>query len=354
MDDQRIILHIDMDAFYASIEQRDNPELRDKPVAVGGSSQRGVVAAASYEARKYGVHSALSSVLAKKRCPALIFVKPRFDVYRSVSEEIREIFLHYTPLVEPLSLDEAYLDITDVVASLPAGEELARGIRRDIFKATKLHASAGVSYNKFLAKTASDVNKPDGQFTITFAEAQSFLNDLPVQKFHGIGSATAERMKKLGIEYGIDMLNWPEHRLVQLFGKAGRHYYNIVRGVDEREVNPHRIRKSVGVERTFGENLKHPTEVDNAFENIIALLLERISRHGKSGRTLTLKLRYADFTTITRSKTGTGFLDRTLIKNFAWSLLHESWKKGEPLRLMGLTVSNLQNEALQYQLKLNI
>lgn len=343
-----------MDAFYASIEQRDYPELQGKPVAVGGSSQRGVVAAASYEARKYGVHSALSSVLAKKRCPGLIFVKPRFDVYRSVSKEIREIFLHHTPLVEPLSLDEAYLDITDVVASLPAGEELARGIRKEIHKATKLHASAGVSYNKFLAKTASDLNKPNGQFTISYAEAQSFLNDLPVQKFHGIGSATAERMKKLGIESGKDMLKWPEYRLVELFGKAGRHYYNIVRGIDEREVNPHRIRKSVGVERTFAVNQKKPEEVEQTLESIIVLLLERISRHGTSGRTLTLKLRYADFTTITRSRTSTVFLDRMLIRNFANTLLNEAWEKGEPLRLMGLTVSNLQNEAEPYQLRLNI
>ena len=354
MESQRIILHIDMDAFYASIEQRDYPELQGKPVAVGGSSQRGVVAAASYEARKYGVHSALSSVLAKKRCPGLIFVKPRFDVYRNVSEEIREIFLHHTALVEPLSLDEAYLDITDVVASLTAGEEIARGIRKEIHNATKLYASAGVSYNKFLAKTASDLNKPNGQFTISYAEAQNFLNELPVQKFHGIGSATAERMKKLGIESGKDMLNWPEYRLVELFGKAGRHYYNIVRGIDEREVNPHRIRKSVGVERTFSENLKKPDEVEQTLESIIKLLLERISRHGRSGRTLTLKLRYADFTTITRSKTSTVFLDRMLIRSFANTLLNEAWEKGEPLRLMGLTVSNLQNEAEPSQLRLNI
>ena len=343
-----------MDAYYASIEQRDNPALRGKPVAVGGSSQRGVVAAASYEARKFGVHSAMPSVIAKRRCPELIFVKSRFDVYRSISDEIRTIFLEHTPLVEPLSLDEAYLDISEVVASITAGEEVARKIRRDIYTATKLSASAGVSYNKFLAKMASDINKPNGQFSITYSEADHFLRELPVQMFHGIGSATAGKMKHLGIEYGKDLLNWQRHRLVEIFGKAGHHYYQIVRGEDNRHVNPKRIRKSVGVEHTYGENLTSQGELNSAITQLIGLLDERIKRHGRTGKTLTLKLRYDDFTTITRSRTQNQPLSRDDINTLSQQLLQESWIRNRQVRLLGLTVSNLDEENRGEQLRLDI
>ena len=349
-----MILHIDMDAFYASIEQRDNPELRGKPVAVGGSSQRGVVAAASYEARKYGVHSAMPSAIAKRRCPDLMFVRARFDVYRSISYEIREIFLEHTPLVEPLSLDEAYLDISGVVASISAGEEVARKIRSDIYAATKLRASAGISFNKFLAKMASDINKPNGQYAIVSSDSDQFLRELPVQMFHGIGSATAEKMKKLGIEYGSDLLDWQEDRLVEIFGKAGHHYYHIVRGEDSRSVNPNRIRKSVGVERTYTTNLQTESDFSEAMEGLIEKLFERVKRHGRSGKTITLKLRYSDFETLTRSKTHHQFLDKVAVRHYATLLLNEARQSQRTVRLLGLTISNLEGDGYGRQLKIEL
>jgi len=354
VNENRVILHIDMDAFYASIEQRDNPDLRGKPVVVGGSSQRGVVAAASYEARKYGIHSAMPSVIAKRRCSNLIFIRARFDVYREVSEKIQDIFLKHTHVVEPLSLDEAYLDISEVVASIPAGEQVARKIRQDIYNVTKLRASAGISFNKFLAKMASDINKPDGQYALTVAQAEPFLQELPVQMFHGIGTATTAKMNRMGIFYGKDLRQWAEGELVRHFGKAGHHYFNIVRGNDLRKVNPDRIRKSVGVERTFGENLKTAGEVEEALQKIITMLQARISRHGRSGKTLTLKLRYADFTTITHSKTSYHLFDNTGINQVAHTLLREAWNKQSSIRLLGLTISNLDETNFARQLKLNL
>lgn len=343
-----------MDAFYASIEQRDNPLLRGKPVVVGGSKSRGVVAAASYEARKYGIHSAMPSAFAIRRCPHLTFIKPRFDAYRGVSEEIRNIFLSYTALVEPLSLDEAYLDITQYVKSIREGEEVARTIRKEIRDRTQLNASAGISFNKFLAKMASDEKKPNGQFTIFPSEAEAFLRALPVRKFHGIGSATAQKMNELGIVYGKDLILWSLPELVRRFGKAGKQYYHIVRGEDVREVNPNRIRKSIGVERTFGENLYTQKETAIALENITQLLAERVSKYGKSGKTLTLKMRYADFKTITRSKTLPFYFDEKSISLESGLLLQGVWQQGQSIRLLGLTITNLEREDYLGQLKLDL
>lgn len=349
----RHILHIDMDAFYASIEQRDKPELRGKPIAVGGRSGRGVVAAASYEARKFGVHSALPSSIALRRCPDLIFVRARFDVYRNISNRIREIFLSHTPLVEPLSLDEAYLDVSGQLKSFQEAELLAMAIRREIRETTRLNASAGISFNKFLAKMASDQNKPNGQYTITPEMARAFMDALPIGKFHGIGEATAHKMKRLGIHSGKDLLKWKDYDLMRHFGKAGIHYYNIIRGNDTRLVNPNRIRKSIGVERTFSENKIKDEQLLQILNEISDLLKERLSKHKRSGKTLTLKLRYSDFTTITRSKSITSSYNPESIDFYGHELLFDNREKNRPVRLMGLTISNLDDLKENEQLKLN-
>lgn len=354
MEASRVILHIDMDAFYASIEQRDNPDLRNKPVAVGGSSHRGVVAAASYEARKYGIHSAMPSAVALRKCPHLNFIRANFEKYRRISKEIQEIFLAHTSWIEPLSLDEAYMDVSKQVESLEEGGKLAREIRAEIKEATHLNASAGISFNKFLAKMATDVNKPNGQYTISREEADNFLLALPVKKFHGIGHATASKMQNLGITTGKDLRGWKEKELVSYFGKAGQHYYNIVRGNDRREVRPNRIRKSIGVERTFGENIYRKELVELEMQRIISLLLERIKRHGRSGKTLTLKLRYSNFKTITRSKTLGNIYTEKSIRHYGYELLKESRNPNQSIRLLGLTVSNLEEgkDFLQLELEL--
>lgn len=352
METRRVILHIDMDAFYASIEQRDNPDLRGKPVAVGGSSRRGVVAAASYEARKYGIHSAMPSAVAARKCPELVFIRANFAKYRRISETIRELFLAHTPLVEPLSLDEAYLDVSEQVDSLEEGAELAKAIRQEIKEATELNASAGISFNKFLAKMASDVKKPNGQYAITREQADDFLLSLPVMKFHGIGQATTAKMERLGIRTGADLRKWEEQQLVAYFGKAGHHYYNIVRGKDPREVKPNRIRKSIGVERTFGENLYHNEEVEKEIQRITELLLDRMERHGRSGKTLTLKIRYSDFETITRSKTIDKSFTKDSIAYYGRELLNESRNINKSIRLLGLTVSSLDGGGTPIQLEL--
>jgi DNA polymerase-4 len=353
MDEMRQILHIDMDAFYASIEQRDNPDLRGRPIAVGGRSGRGVVAAASYEARKFGVHSALPSSIALRRCPDLVFVRARFDVYREVSNRIREIFLSHTPLVEPLSLDEAYLDVSGQLQSLQEAELLALAIRREINEATQLNASAGISFNKFLAKMASDQNKPNGQYTISPDMAREFMDALPIGKFHGIGEATANKMKRLGIHNGKDLLQWKDYDLMRHFGKAGIYYYNIIRGNDMREVNPNRIRKSIGVERTFTENKTNDEQLLQTLNEISDLLKERISRHKRSGKTLTLKLRYSDFTTITRSKSTASSYNNESIDFYGYELLFNNREKNRPVRLMGLTISSLDDLEENEQLRLN-
>ena len=298
----RKIIHIDMDAFFASVEQRDNPELRGKPVAVGGSRERGVVAAASYEARAFGVRSALPSVTAKRRCPDLIFVAPRFDVYKAVSLQIREIFAEYTPIIEPLSLDEAYLDVTENLKGIASATQIAEDIRAKIRRETNLTASAGVSYNKFLAKLASDHRKPDGLYVITPKMGPAFVENLPVEKFHGVGPATTAKMNRLGIENGLDLRAQTLPFLRQHFGKSGPYYYWIARGIDERPVRADRVRKSIGAENTFSQDLHAFGPMREALEPIIAKVWRHCQATGIQGRTVTLKVKFADFQQITRSK----------------------------------------------------
>lgn len=348
------ILHIDMDAFYASVEQRDFPEYAGKPVAVGGSSRRGVVAAASYEARAYGVHSAMPSVVAARRCPHLIFVKARFDVYKEVSRQIREIFRTYTGLVEPLSLDEAYLDVTEPLKGPPSATLLARRIKKDILDATRLTASAGVSFNKFLAKTASGMNKPDGLTVIRPEEAQAFLAALPIERFHGVGAVTARRMKELGIHTGGDLQRRTERELATHFGKSGRYYHRIARGDDPRPVQPHRERKSVGAERTFHEDIDDLHALRERLESIAAGVADRLARAEAAGRTITLKIKYLDFEISSRSRTFSHFIssDRELYE-IACSLLETPAPPLRPVRLLGISVSNLAGpDVAGYQLAL--
>src|SRR6195256_3254416 len=293
-----------MDAFYASVEQRDNPELRGQPVAVGGSQERGVVAAASYEARQFGVHSAIPSVIAKRKCPDLIFVKPRFDTYKSVSLQIRNIFAEYTPIIEPLSLDEAYLDVTENLKNIVSATWIAEEIRARIRAETELTASAGVSYNKFLAKLASDHRKPDGLFVITPRMGAEFVETLPVRKFHGVGPATARKREQLGIRTGLDLKAQTLEFLQQHFGKAGSYYYWVARGIDERPVRANRVRKSVGAENTFPIDLFTYEAAQDQLRDIIDTVWGYCERSGTRGRTITLKVKFANFRQITRSHTG--------------------------------------------------
>lgn len=338
----RKILHIDMDAFYASVEQRDNPELRGKPIAVGGTSRRGVVAAASYEARVFGVHSAMPSVTAARRCPELIFVKPRFEVYKEVSRQIRSIFHEYTELVEPLSLDEAYLDVTNPLKGPASGTLIARAIKREILEETGLTASAGVSYNKFLAKTASGMNKPDGLTLIRPEEASAFLAALPIERFYGVGEVTARRMKEVGIHNGADLLQRSEHELAQLFGKAGLYYHRIARGEDDRAVEPDRERKSVGAERTFMEDISDPAVMLERVQVIAAEVAERLSRVEAGARTVTLKIKYHDFEISSRSRTlAHVIVSEEEIRSIAGRLLETPEPPPRPVRLLGVSVSNL-------------
>ena len=341
----RKIIHIDMDAFYASIEQRDSEELRGKPVAVGGSSARGVVAAASYEARRFGVRSAMPSVTAKRKCADLIFVKPRFEVYKQVSHQIRAIFTRYTPLIEPLSLDEAYLDVTENLKGMASATEIAKEIRAAIRAETGLTASAGVSYNKFLAKLASDENKPDGLFVITPDMGPAFIEALPVGKFHGIGPATTAKMNRLGIHTGVDLRAWELPFLVKTFGKAGRFYYWIARGVDERPVRANRIRKSIGTETTFLQDL---TSFE-AMRDVLVELAAKVWRHCEAakmgGRTITLKVKYFDFQIITRSRTLIAPVTcEKELGIIGIELLAQLMPPLKGVRLLGLTLSNLEAE----------
>jgi DNA polymerase IV len=301
----RKIIHVDMDAFYASVEQRDDPSLRGKPVAVGGG-HRGVVMAASYEARKYGVRSAMPAVSAKRRCPELIFVKTRFDVYRAVSQQIRGIFLDYTDLVEPLSLDEAYLDVTEDRLGLGSARSIAEDIRRRIREETQLTASAGVSYCKFIAKLASDHRKPDGLCVITPEKGPEFVASLPVARFHGVGPVTARKMEQLGIVTGADLREWSMAALQAHFGSSADWYWRICRGLDEREVKPDRPYKSVSAERTFDHDLIHPERLSAELARIAGYAWDRVERAEVIGRTVTLKVKFGDFTIITRSKSFTG------------------------------------------------
>lgn len=334
-----------MDAFYASVEQRDNPELRGKPVVVGGNSNRGVVAAASYEARRFGVRSAMPSVVAKRKCPDLIFVRGNFDKYKVVSQQIREIFFEYTDLVEPLSLDEAFLDVTLAKKGKPSATLIAKEIKQRIKETTGLTASAGVSYCKFLAKIASDEKKPDGLFVITPDDAQAFIDKLEVRKFFGIGKVTAEKLNMQGIYFGADLKKMEQQELIRQFGKSGAYYYNIVRGIDDRPVVPTRERKSLGAENTFGTDYYLPDDLKEQMRKIEDEVWRCLQRAQTFGRTLTLKIKFADFEQITRSKTLQTLIDsEAMLHQTALDLLkaEEPFIKG--VRLLGLTVSNFEQE----------
>lgn len=332
-----------MDAFYASVEQRDDPALRGKPVAVGSASGRGVVAAASYEARKFGVRSAMASVVALRRCPDLVFVPHRFDVYRAVSAQIRAIFREYTPLVEPLSLDEAYLDVTENLKGLPSATETAAEIRARIWEATGLTASAGISYNKFLAKLASDQNKPNGQFVITPAQGPGFVASLPVSRFHGVGPRTTEKMNRLGIHSGADLLEKELGWLSAHFGKAGAWYHAIARGEDHRAVNPDQPRKSSGSETTVEVDLATPEAVEAAMLGQADQVWAWCEKTGERGRTVTVKARYADFRIVTRSRTlGMVVGDRETLHQVALGLVRSLFPLRDGVRLIGVTLSTFE------------
>lgn len=333
-----------MDAFYASVEQRDNPDLQGKPVAVGGSKHRGVVAAASYEARKYGVKSAMPSAIAYRKCPQIIFVRPRFDVYKEVSGKIRSIFLEYTDLVEPLSLDEAYLDVTQNKKNMEYAMDVAREIKEKIKAETGLTASAGISYNKFLAKIASDFNKPDGFYVITPKMTEPFIRQLPIEKFFGVGKVTAAKMHKKGIFTGADLMEKSKEELNRWFGKSGSYYYYVVRGQDNRPVNPSRIRKSIGAERTFGVDMTTKESLAENIDYIVDELIKRIKKAGGAGKTLTLKVKYSDFQQITRSRTLLENYNEDQIGKIAVALLDHVPDIQKGIRLIGLQTSNFEQE----------
>lgn len=344
----RKIIHVDMDAFYASVEQMDNPLLRGKPIAVGGSENRGVVAAASYEARKFGVRSAISGVMAKKNCPELIFVAPRFDRYKEISSQIRKIFYEYTDLVEPLSLDEAYLDVTVNKKGNPSATLLAQEIRERIFETVGLTASAGISVNKFVAKIASDYNKPNGQKTVNPDEVIPFLEKLAIRKFHGVGKVTTEKMYQLGIFTGLDLKSKSLDFLEKHFGKSGNFYYNVVRGIHNSEVKSNRITKSVAAEHTFDINLSSEIFMIEKLDNIAVTLEKRLKKHKVAGKTITLKIKYSDFTQQTRSKTLPYFVsDKALILEVVSELLYQERMKNS-VRLLGISLSNLNTEQKEF------
>lgn len=344
----RKILHIDMDAFYAQVEQRDFPQYRHKPLVVGSSDPRGVVAAASYEARKFGIHSAMPSSVAKKKCAHLIFAPPRFDVYRTISKKIHAIFKQYTHLIEPLSLDEAYLDVTHNHINEPSATRLAEKIQREIFDTLNLTASVGISYNKFLAKIASNINKPFGTYVITPQQALSFLDTLPIEKFYGIGLQTTKKMHALGIHNGQELKNRTRAELKLHFGKAGDLYYLFARGEDQRAVNPDQTSKSIGAENTFNTNLSTIDEINLELHNIISTLIVRLNQHNFHGQTLAIKVRHGDFNTFTRSKTFSTPIphDMPFITAQFWELFQSIPK--QPIRLLGITV---QGEVKHYHLQ---
>jgi DNA polymerase-4 len=353
----RKIIHVDMDAFYASVEQRDNPELRGKPVAVGFGEARGVVAAASYEARKFGVHSAMASVTAMRKCPDLIFVRPRFDVYRAVSLQTRAIFAEYTPLIEPLSLDEAYLDVTDNLKGMAIATEIAEEIRAKIKAATGLNASAGISYNKFLAKMASDLNKPNGQAVITPKNGPAFVAALPVKKFHGVGPATAEKMQRLGIETGADLREKSLDFLQQNFGKSGPYFYGIARGIDNRQVKSDRIRKSIGAEDTFRKDIHLLGEAVDRIEPLVGKVWGYCDANDIRARTITVKIKYADFRQVTRSRSiSSPLASEEELMDICQNILTAEFPIKKGVRLLGVTLSSLEkaNSATQEQFDLGL
>ena len=343
----RKIIHIDMDAFYASVEQRDRPELKGKPVIVGGDPQsRGVVAACSYEARKFGIHSAMASSTAYRLCPDAVFIRSRFDVYRAVSSQIREIFCEYTDLVEPLSLDEAFLDVTENYKGMPSATLIAREIKRKVYDRTGgLTSSAGVSFNKFLAKVASDINKPDGITVITPEMADEFMDKLPIRKFFGVGKVTEEKMFSFGIKTGADLKKFKKEKLIQLFGKSGSYFYDIAHGLDHRPVEPNRIRKSIGKETTFSEDINDTDQMIEVLEDIAAKLENSLIKKDAKGRTITLKMKYFDFQSITRSITIDEPADSaSVIMKYVRPLLSKTEAGEKKVRLLGISISNFDDQ----------
>jgi DNA polymerase-4 len=343
-----------MDAFFASVEIRDNPKLKGKPIAVGGSRRRGVVSAASYEARKFGVRSAMPGAVARRLCPQLIMVKPRFEAYKEASDIVMNIFHEYTDLVEPMSLDEAYLDVTENKMDINSATKIAKEIRKKILKQTQLTASAGVSINKFLAKVASDYNKPNGMKVITPEEADSFIEELDIEIFPGVGKVTTQKMHKLGIFKGIHLKNLKKAELEILFGKNGHYYYDIVRNSYDNPVRPHRERKSLGAERTYSYDLKHEKDILKELNRVSDILIQRLIKKGVSGRTFTLKVRYDDFTTYTRSKTYDTYIGgKDDIFRIASSILAEE-EIIKPIRLLGITISNLEEQDKKKNIQLQL
>ncbi len=349
MQQLRKIIHIDMDAFYASVEQRDNPQLKGKPVIVGGQpDKRGVVAACSYEARKFGIHSAMSSARAYKLCPQAVFLYPRFDKYKAVSARIMEIFHEYTDLVEPLSLDEAFLDVTRNKKGIESATQIARQIRKDIFEKTGLTASAGVSYNKFLAKVASDYHKPDGLTVVTPDKAHSFIDRLPIRKFFGVGKVTEKKMLGLGIKTGADLKKLSKDDLIHIFGKYGGYFYNIAHGMDSRPVTVERIRKSLGKEITLSRDIDNIEEMCTILDHIAHEVENELKKRGLKGRTITLKVKYHDFQSITRSITVRRRTDRAdEIMNHISSLLSDTDAGKTRVRLLGITLSNFEERPIR-------
>ncbi|EIM76780.1 DNA polymerase IV [Nitritalea halalkaliphila LW7] len=349
----RKIIHVDMDAFFASVEQRDHPELRGKPVAVGGDGERGVVAAASYEARAYGVRSAMPGKLAIRKCPHLLFVPPRFSVYKEVSQQVQEIFFSFTDFVEPLSLDEAFLDVTENKFGYKSAIYMAYLIRKRIFQETGLTASAGVSYNKFLAKTASDLRKPNGQAVILPEDAAEFLERLPVEKFYGVGKVTAAKLNRFGIYSGADLKSFSLAFLTKHFGKSGQHYYQIVRGIHDSPVQPDRMRKSISVESTFEQDISARNELDFALQRLLEDLKKRLRKQGLKGRTAVLKLKYSDFSQQTRSRSQEHYIPEEALEEFYRALLEQEPLK-QPIRLMGVGLQKLNTQPEQHGVQLHI
>ena len=343
-----------MDAFFSSVEQLDNPSIKGKPVAVGGSNERGVVAAASYEARKYGVRSAMPSVLAKKKCKNLIFVKPRIKRYKEISKQIRDIFFDYAELIEPLSLDEAFLDVTENKKNIILAADIAREIRARINDEIGLTASAGISINKFIAKAATEVNKPDGQKTIHPSQVDEFIDRLPIHKFHGVGKVTAKKMNELGVFSGADLKGFSINKLRKNFGKSGEHFYRIVRSTQDNPVNPNRIRKSVGAERTFSNDIDSESFMLDKLDNIADELERRMIESGNKGKTVTIKLKYSDFTQQTRSKTMDEYLQtKEDIFPIIQDLLYQKTIE-KPVRLLGISIANLLTNNLSSKKNINV
>ncbi len=352
----RKIIHIDMDAFFASVEQRDNPELRGKPVAVGGDGDRGVIAAASYEARKFGVFSAMSSKVAKRKCPNLIFVKHRFDAYKAASLVIRSIFREYTDLVEPLSLDEAYLDVTHNKKGIAIATDIAIEIKNRIKEQTGLTASAGISVNKFLAKIASDMDKPNGLYVVKPHQVNAFVAQLPIENFFGVGKVTAVKMKEIGVFTGKELKEKSEKELIRLFGKGGRYFFNVARGLDNRPVISKRERKSLGAESTFSQDYTDSKTLIEKLEAIASSVIKRLEKSGGKPKTLTIKIKFSDFTQITRSKTIADIqFDLASLKELSESLLLQAINDGDkPIRLLGISLSNFEGETKKRQGQLTL